>query len=157
MARYDLEMGDQVVKAMAMAVKVPDYGSTPFVRPPSLDVARVALCTTAALHPVGEQPYGRADTRFRLLQANRRDLVLGHTSQNFDRIAVTLDLNVVYPIDRLDELAERGVIGSVSPVHAAFVGNQTDETLETILLDSGPAAAKVFLEAGVDVVVLTPV
>lgn len=117
----------------------------------------MALCTTAALHVPGDEPYGRSDTRFRLLPADRRDLVLGHTSQNFDRLAVSLDLNVVYPIDRLEELAEQGMIGSVSPVHAAFVGNQTDQTLETILLDSGPAAAGALLDAGVDLVVLTPV
>lgn len=138
-------------------VEIPDYGETPFVAPPSLSDARVALCTTAALHLPGAEPFGRNDTRFQLLPSDRRDLVLGHTSQNFDRLAATLDLNVVYPIQRLDELAAEGKIGSVSPVHAAFVGNQTDETLETILLDSGPAAAQAFIDAGVDVVVLTPV
>jgi D-proline reductase (dithiol) PrdB len=153
---YGPAMADEQVRA-GLSVAVPDYGETPFVTPPSLDQACVALCTTAALHLPDDEPYGRNDTRFRLLPGDRRDLVLGHTSQNFDRIGATIDLNVVYPTERLDELAGQGVIGSVSPVHATFVGNQTDETLETVLLDSGPAAAQALLDAGVDVVVLTPV
>jgi hypothetical protein len=37
------------------------------------------------------------------------------------------------------------------------MGAQTDGTFSTILLDSGPAAARVLLEDGVDVVLLTPV
>ena len=65
---------------------------------------------------------------------------------------------MVFPLDRLHELAAEGVIGSVAPRHLAFVGNNHhDETLTTIRLDSGPAAAALLREDGVDVVLLTPV
>jgi hypothetical protein len=37
------------------------------------------------------------------------------------------------------------------------MGAQIDYTLETIRLDTGPAAARVLLDDGVDVVLLTPV
>jgi hypothetical protein len=39
----------------------------------------------------------------------------------------------------------------------SFMGAQADATFTTILLDSGPAAAKVLLDQKVDVVLLTPV
>ena len=38
-----------------------------------------------------------------------------------------------------------------------FMGAQFDATFSTILLDSGPAAARVLLDDGVDVVLLTPI
>jgi hypothetical protein len=62
----------------------------------------------------------------------------------------------VYPIDRLEELAERGVIGAVAPRHVSFAGNQPDD-VSTIRLDSGPRAAAELRSDGVDVVILTPV
>ncbi len=85
-----------------------------------------------------------------------RDLVLGHWSPNFDRSGFALDLNVVYPIDRLEELEEQGVIGSVAPHHYSFAGNQPD-LLTTVRLDSGPACAASLIADDVDVVLLTPV
>ena len=54
-------------------------------------------------------------------------------------------------------MAAEGKIGSVSDTHISFMGAQPDHTLETIRLDTGPAAAKVLLEEEVDVVLLTPV
>ena len=64
-------------------------------------------------------------------------------------------MNTVFPLDRLDELAERGVIGRVADHHMAYAGNQFD--LATIKMDTGPAGAKWLREQGVDVVLLTPV
>ena len=67
-----------------------------------------------------------------------------------------LDLNVVFPIDRLEELAADGTIGSVAPRHIAFAGNQPDD-VATLIHDSGPAAVAELVADGVDVVILTPV
>jgi hypothetical protein len=64
-------------------------------------------------------------------------------------------MNTVFPVDRLDELAERGVIGRVADQHLAYAGNQFD--LSAIRMDSGPAGAKFLRGEGVDVVLLTPV
>ena len=82
-------------------------------------------------------------------------MILGHWSQDVDQIGFGLDYNVVYPIDRLHEMAEAGRIGKVSDVHLAYAGNQFDIT--GVRMDSGPEGAKLLKEAGVDVVLLTPV
>jgi D-proline reductase (dithiol) PrdB len=71
-------------------------------------------------------------------------------------MGVKMDLNVVYPIDRLEELAAQGIIGSVAPRHISFAGNQPDD-VSTIRLDTGPSAAAQLRQDGVDVVILTPV
>ena len=56
----------------------------------------------------------------------------------------------------VEELAERGTIGSVADRHVSFAGNQPDD-VATIIHDSGPAAAAELAADGVDVVLLTPV
>ena len=78
------------------------------------------------------------------------------TTARFDHTGIALDLNVVYPIDRLEELAANGSIGAVAPRHISFAGNQPDD-VATIRLDSGPRAAQLLKDDGVDVVLLTPV
>jgi len=77
-------------------------------------------------------------------------------SPNFDRSGFHADINVVYPIDRLEELAAEGVIGSVASNHYAFAGNQSD-TVSELRLDTGPVCAAQMLKDEVDVALLTPV
>ncbi len=148
--------GDQAMRAHSATIPCPEFPEPAWVTPRPLVDSRVAIVTSAALHTPDDQGFSPGDTGYRLIGAERRDLVLGHWSPNFDRTGVAIDLNVVYPIDRLDELARRGVIGSVAPRHVSFAGNQPDD-VATIRLDSGPAAAAALLADGVDVVLLTPV
>lgn len=145
------------MRDFAASTPMPDMGAppwTPLAKP--LSECRVAIVTTAALHVAGDDGFAPDDPTFRVLPVDRRDLVLGHWSPNFDRSGFVADLDVVYPIHRLEELAAQGVIGSVAPRHLAFAGNQED-TLTGIRLDSGPAAARLLRDDDVDVVLLTPV
>ena len=148
-------MADHDVKAMSADIATPVFAETAFTTPPPLAEATVAIVTTASLHHPDDDDFAPADTGFRALSADRRDYVMGHWSPNFDTSGYALDLNTVFPIDRLDELAERGVIGSVADEHLSYAGNQFD--VSAIRMDSGPAGARRLLSAGVDVVVLTPV
>ena len=50
------------------------------------------------------------------------DLLCSHISINFDRTGFQEDWNVVFPLDRLRELAAEGVIGSVAQTHYSFMG-----------------------------------
>jgi D-proline reductase (dithiol) PrdB len=135
---------------------VPELGEPAYVRPPLLAGARVAIVTTAALHEPSAPPPRGGDPSFRVV-GDAGDLRLAHESPNFDRSGWVSDPNVVFPVDRLRELAAAGAIGAVSDAHLSFAGNQQPETLSTIVLDSGPAAAGLLREHEVDVVVLTPV
>lgn len=148
--------GDEAVRAHSASLPAPTFPDPAFVTPKPLSTATVAIVTSAALHASDDDAFSAGDTGFRLIDSARRDLVLGHWSPNFDRSAVTIDLNVVYPIDRLEELAAQGIIGAVAPRHVSFAGNQPDD-VATIRLDTGPAAAAALVADGVDVVILTPV
>lgn len=148
--------GDQVMRAHTATLPAPTFANPAWVTPPALADCTVAIVTSAALFAKDDESFTAADTSYRFIDRERRDLVLGHWSPNFDRTGVQLDLNVVYPIDRLEELAARGVIGAVAPRHLSFAGNQPDD-VATIRLDTGPAAAAALRQDGVDVVILTPV
>ena len=45
-----------------------------------------------------------------------------HISTNFDRTGFQTDWNVVFPLDRLRELVDEGIIGSVAAYHYSFMG-----------------------------------
>ena len=149
--------GDAAMRAYAATLPVPEFESTAFTpldKP--LAEARVAIVTSAALHRPDDERFTETDTGFRTVDRADRDLVMGHWSPNFDHTGFQLDLNVVYPIDRLEELAAEGVIGEVAPRHFAFAGNQPD-TVSEVRLDTGPACAAELAADAVDVVLLTPV
>ena len=148
--------GDQAMRAYAAGLPAPEFPDPAWVTPKPLSESTVAIVTSAALHTPDDDAFTNADTSYRVIDRARRDLVMGHWSPNFDHTGIVLDLNVVYPIDRLEELAERGVIGAVAPRHLSFAGNQPDD-VATIRLDSGPRAAAAVKADGVDVVLLTPV
>ena len=148
-------MADHDLKAMTDNIETPVFETTAFTTPPPLAEATVAIVTTASLHHPDQDDFGPVDTGFRVLDGGRRDYVTGHWSPNFDAIGFAYDMNTVFPLDRLDELAERGVIGKVADQHLAYAGNQFD--LAGVRMDSGPAGGKWLREQGVDVVLLTPV
>ena len=148
---------DAMMRAHASQMPVPEFEAPAFTAPPPLSEARVAIVTSAALHVGADDGFARdADPKYTVLDADERALRLGHFSPNFDRGGFAADINVVYPIDRLQELAAAGTIGSVAARHYAFAGNQPD-TVSGIRLDTGPEVARRLLEDSVDVVLLTPV
>ena len=149
-------LGDAMVREHVDSLPVPEFAETAWTPPPALNDARVAIVTSAALYPPGAEPSTPGDTSYRALEGGERKFVLGHWSPNFDRSAFAIDYNVVYPVDRLHELAADGTIGSVAPRHFSFAGNQPDD-VATVRLDSGPACAAELKADGVDIVLLTPV
>lgn len=149
-------MNDAGIRAAAANAPVPEYETTPFVTPPLLRESRIAIVTTGALHSVDEQRVERGDHSFRVITRDQQ-LHLANSSANYDRSGWLIDPNVIFPLDRLEELARDGVIGSVAPRHISFAGNQPDATLAAIRIDSGPAAAALLSADDVDVALLTPV
>lgn len=149
-------MADETMRAMVANIAVPEFYTTPWTAAPPLERATVAIVTTAALHHTGEPGWQPGDEGFRALPDGARDLAVGHFSPNWDRSGIAADLNVAYPVDRLRELAAEGVIGAVAPRHLSFHG-VIEGNLATIRLDTGPAAAKLLVDDGVDVALLVPV
>ena len=150
------------VRDSILAIPLPTFETTPWQPGPPLAERRVAIVTTAGLHRPGDRPYelhgGRAadfagDYRIIPGGAPAGELLMSHLSVNFDRTGFQRDWNVVFPVDRLRELAEAGVVGSVAAFHYSFMGAAAPEQLE------GPARrlAGLLHADAVDAVLLVPV
>ena len=102
----------------------PTFPTTPWANGPNLSKRRVALISTAGLHRRGNRPFESMTGDFRLIPGDipAGDLVMTHISTNFDRTGFQQDWNVMFPLDRLHELAGEGVIGSVGDFHYSFMG-----------------------------------
>ncbi len=134
-----------------------EYDDTPFV-PPGKPVhqIRLALVTTAGVHLRGDKTFTAGDQTYRVIPSNiaARDIIQSHSSIGFDRTAAYRDLNVTFPIDRLNEMAERGIIGSTTARYYSFMGAQTNP--RRILEETGPEVARLLLKEGADAAILTP-
>ena len=133
----------------------PSFESDPWVDGPPLSQRRIAMITTAGLQRRGDDAFMEGSADFRILpgDVDAGDLVMSHISVNFDRSAFQQDLNVVFPIDRLKELAEQGLIGSVADYHYAFMGATDPRDMEP----SARHVAGLFKGDKVDTVLLVPV
>lgn len=133
----------------------PRFETTPFVTGVNISRARVAIISTAGLHLRADNRFEIGESTFRTIPGDvqARDLVMSHISTNFDRTGYLADINLVFPIDRLHELAREGVIGECSPVHFSFMG-ATDPGNMTEEADS---LCRVLKKHGVNVVLLVPV
>ena len=150
-------MSDEQLRTTLGGLKSFTFDDVPWTTPKPLHESRVAIVTTAGLRVESNADWNAGDQGFTQIPHDAENLTLAHYSPNFDRVGWILDKNVVFPIDRLHEMAEEGIIGSVANTHISFMGAQPDHTLETIRLDSGPAAAKLLADDEVDLVLLTPV
>jgi hypothetical protein len=90
---------------------------------------------------------------FTVLAHADHNVTVAHASANFDRAGVAADLNVVYPIDRLRELAAEGVIGGVAETHFTVMGS-TDPAGMT---EAAEQIAGQLRQERIDAVLLSPV
>jgi len=105
-------------------LECPEFTTTPWVSGPPLAQRRVAIVSSAGLVVRGEDPFRGRDADYRVIPAatGSDELLISHISINFDRTGFQEDWNVVFPLDRLNELAAEGAIGSVAATHYSFMG-----------------------------------
>ena len=139
-----------------LAKACPPFESSPWVTGPPLEARRLAIVTTAGLIHRGDDPFALKTGEYRVIAGDTdgSDLVISHSSVNFDRTGFAEDVNVVFPIDRCRELVDAGELGSLADYHYACMGASLDaEGYE-------PAArelAGLLKKDRVDAVLLSPV
>ena len=153
MARLDKMPADE--RAHLLAMPCPTFDTTPWQTGPPLSTRRVALISTAGLHRRDDRPFDVGATDYRLIPADTpaNALVMGHISTNFDRTGFQQDINVVFPTDRLAELVEEGIIGSLATYHYSFMGASDPAKME----ETARSVARIMKNDGVDAVLLAPV
>jgi D-proline reductase (dithiol) PrdB len=136
-------------------LECPSFESRPFVSGPPLSQRRVAIVTSAGLVRRGERPFVSGDTDYRVIPVDvpPEQILMSHVSVNFDRTGFQRDINVVFPVDRLSEMAEAKMIGSVAATHYSFMGASDPRGMQANV----KAVAGRLKVDRVDAVLLTPV
>lgn len=121
-----------------------------------LSEARVALITTAGVHLKSQEIFQveKGDASYRIIpkEALPSDLMISHT--HYDRTDADQDINCVFPLERLRELFDEGIIGSVSDVHFGLQGYIPNP--ETLIQEIAPSIAHQLKCEQVDLVILSP-
>ena len=136
-------------------LECPDFATRPWVTGPPLSQRRVAIVSSAGLVVRGESPFRGRDADYRVIPAATKadELLISHISINFDRTGFHEDWNVVFPLDRLRELAAEGMIGGVASTHYSFMGATDPVEMEPYARE----LAGRLKQDGVDAAILPPV
>lgn len=140
-------------RAMMDGLELPAFDDRPFVRGKPLSERRIALVSSAGLHRKGDRPFGWAARDYRAIGRKERSLVMTHVSGDYDRTGFQQDLNTIFPLDRLEELAAEDVIGSVAETHYSFMGATDPLEMEPSVRKLTPELRK----DEVDTILLVPV
>ena len=123
-----------------------------------LSKCSVALVTAAGVHRKDQEPFNIADDlgdlTFRVIGGEDLTTDLMVTHHHYDHSDADQDINVVFPIDILRELAAEGMIGQAAREHVGYMGYTMQ--LKQMYEQTAPAIAEyVDKKAKADVVVLT--
>ena len=114
----------------------------------------IALASAAGVHLKSDKRFNLAgDTSFRLIPGDTPSSELMVSHGGYDNGDVNKDINCMFPIDRLRELAKEGFIKGIAPVHFGFMGGGGNQQVFTE--QTGPEIARQLKEEGVDAVLMT--
>jgi D-proline reductase (dithiol) PrdB len=125
-----------------------------------LPEARIALVTSAGVHLKRDRPFDmenpEGDASFRVIPGDTALPDLTITHDYYDHRAPDRDVNCVFPLERLRELAAAGRIGRVAPRHIGTMGHILGTEARRLVSATSPAIAKLLVEDGVDYVLAAP-
>lgn len=113
-----------------------------------------ALVTTAGVHQRDQEPFNLAgDNSWRIIAGatDTKQLMVSH--EHYDHHDADQDINCVFPIERLRELAAEGIIAGVSDKHLGFMGYT--QNFRDLYERAAPEMARVIVRSQADGVILT--
>lgn len=123
-----------------------------------LDEVRVALVSTAGVHAADQEAFDvsttKGDHSFRLIPDDCDLASLRFTHTHYDTTSAEIDPNVVFPLQRLQELVASGRLGSTNGFHIGMMGFNPDPS--RIADETAPEVTRLLVENGVDLVLLVP-
>jgi hypothetical protein len=123
----------------------------PLRRP--ISECKVALVSSAGVHLRSDRPFHlNGDPTFRVIPKDALAAEIAISHQAFDRTDALKDINLVFPIERLRELAAEHVVGRLAEEHYGFglMGSATR------LMPAIKEVARGIADADVDLVLLVP-
>ncbi|MBA3640357.1 MAG: hypothetical protein H0W53_13990 [Acidobacteria bacterium] len=123
-----------------------------------LNECRVTFISTSGVQPKGTLPFDTVhpvgDYSFRRVPSSARADELDIHQLKYPTAGAERDLNVIFPIERLQELAAEGTIGGLTADFFTFIGyNMDPERLERTLAEDIAAAVS---DSGADIALAAP-
>ena len=126
----------------------------------ALSNCKLALVTTSGVHHDSQEPFDMQDSdgdpTFREIVAATIADTYKITHDYYDHSDAEKDLNIIFPIDRLKELHQEGVIGNLADTYYSFMGHIDGRHIATLIGQAAQQVVKKLKEDQVDVVLLTP-
>lgn len=125
-----------------------------------LSKANIAIVSAAGVHSNDQEPFNieddLGDLTYRVIGGDTEASNLKVTHHHYDHSDADEDINVVFPLDILRELADEGFIGGIARKHIGYMGytmrlkDMYDETAPAIAkeIDRGSRAQAVILTGG---------
>lgn len=120
--------------------------------------SRLIFISSAGVEPHGSLPFDVVhpvgDFSFRRVPSNSRQADLEIHQLKYPTSGAGRELNVIYPIERLQELAEEGVVAGLTPNFISFIGyTMAPDRFERTLAED---IADAVVAEGADVALLAP-
>lgn len=114
----------------------------------------IAIATAAGVHLKTDKRFNLAgDTSYREIPRDAKDDELMVSHGGYDNSDVNKDINCMFPLDRLRELADEGFIKDVAPVEYGMMGGGGNQKIFTE--ETGPEIAQKLKDENVDGVIMT--
>ncbi len=137
--------------------KAPEIPWTPLNKP--LKDCKIALITTAGIHHNFQEPFNMQDKNgdwsFRELGLEKKE-TFTITHDYYNKTDALKDINIVLPIDRVNELVNEKLIGSLNLYAYSFMGHILNEYIEQFINISAIEVAEKLKKQNVDIALLTP-
>ena len=128
-----------------------------------LEVCTVALISSAGMALQSDTPFDQegerenpwwGDPSYRIIPRGTKTDDVHVYHQHIDVSFAERDLNCLLPIERLEELADAGFVGSAAPSHYSFMGYLLEP--ERFLEESVPQIVSHLVQEAVDIAPLVP-
>jgi D-proline reductase (dithiol) PrdB len=125
-----------------------------------LSECKLAVVTTSGVHHSDQKPFNMqdeaGDPSFRVLNGSSITDNFQITHDYYDHSDAEKDINIILPLDRLQELQQEGVIGELAEKHYSLMGHIDGHHIATLIGTSAKQIAEKLRQEAVDVVLLTP-
>jgi D-proline reductase (dithiol) PrdB len=123
-----------------------------------LSECSVALVSTSGVHRKDQEPFNtfahEGDSTYREIPSDTPQEELMVTHSHYNHRDADRDINCLFPVDRIKELAAEGFIGEVAPMHYGLMGFVPNGQI--VVETTGPQLAHLLHEQGVDIVLFSP-
>lgn len=134
-----------------------DFVPLSFLSKP-LSQSKLTFVSTSGVQPVGTLPFDTVhpigDYTYRKVPSNLQPHELEIHQLKYPTVGANKDINVIFPIERLQELAQEGVIGGLTENFFSFIGyNMDPDKLEHQLAED---IADAVVKDHADIALLSP-